>query len=127
IINLLRFLDWVMQLPKELEDEFWQEIQHYEDGRYMPYLTEFEKKAIRRGLTQGFKEGKKLGIKEGIIKGRRQGILKGIELGIKLKFGKEGLSLLPEIQKILDLNILEKIHSSIETVDNLEDLRNIYQ
>jgi len=90
-----------MQLPKELEDEFWQEMQKYEEGRHMPYIMSFEREAIERGLKQGIEKG----IEKGFQQDRRQGMLDGIELGLKLKFGKEGLKLLPEIREIEDLNV----------------------
>ncbi|MCY7392854.1 MAG: Rpn family recombination-promoting nuclease/putative transposase, partial [Leptolyngbyaceae cyanobacterium CAN_BIN12] len=42
IINLFRFIDWVMILPKGLEREFWQELKVYEEERRMPYITSVE-------------------------------------------------------------------------------------
>jgi hypothetical protein len=131
IINLLRFLDWVMQLPKELEDEFWQEMQQYEEGKRMPYLMDFEKKAIKRGMQEGKKIGEKIGREEGREEGEKEGMgkgfLAGIKLGLKLKFGDEGLKLLPEINEIKDVELLQTIHGAIETANTLDDLRQKYQ
>lgn len=53
MINLFRFIDRVMQLPEELEEGFWREIQAYEEERQMPYLTSVERIGIKKGFQQG--------------------------------------------------------------------------
>jgi flagellar biosynthesis/type III secretory pathway protein FliH len=111
IINLFRFIDWVMRLPERLENSFWQEFTQYEEEKKMPYITSVE----RRGIEQGKKEGK------------REGLIEGIEMGLELKFGSQGLTILPEIVQIQNVEILRAILTSIKTVNNLEELRQIYQ
>ncbi len=103
VINLFRFIDWVMSLPLELEQEFQQELSQYEEERRMPYITSIERSGIRQGL------------------------LKGISLGLKLKFGESGLNLLPEISELNDINLLEAILEGLETVSTVEELRQIYR
>ncbi len=39
ILNLYRFIDWVMILPKALEGEFRQELKQFEQERTMSYIT----------------------------------------------------------------------------------------
>ena len=53
--------------------------------------------------------------------------MKGIELGLKLKFGAEGLAILPEVVEIKDAGLLEMILSGLETANTLEEWRNLYQ
>jgi len=61
ILNLFRFLDWMLELPEELKQLFQAELAQYEQERQMPYITsieqmaqERERKAIaRRLLKQG--------------------------------------------------------------------------
>ncbi|MEH2178127.1 hypothetical protein [Nostoc sp.] len=48
IINLFRFIDWVMRLPEELENSFWQEVTQYEEEKKMPYITSIERRGIPR-------------------------------------------------------------------------------
>ncbi|MCC5599057.1 cytosolic protein [Nostoc favosum] len=103
IINLFRFIDWVMRLPEELENSFWQEVTQYEEEKKMPYITSVEKRGIREGLLQG------------------------LEIALELKFGNEGLTILPEIVQIQNVEILRAILTSIKTVNTLEELRQIYQ
>ncbi len=101
VINLFQFIDWVMSLPRELEQEFWQEVQQLEEERSMPYITSVQRIGREEGRQVGIQEGRQVGIQEGrqvgIQEGRQVGLLKGIELGLKLKFGDPGLALLPEI------------------------------
>lgn len=103
IISLFKFIDWMMTLPLNLEGEFWQEYRNFEESRRMQYITSVERLGIRQGL------------------------LKGIALSLKLKFGFSGQNLLPEIETIQDISILEAILSAIETANTVEELRSIYQ
>ncbi len=106
IINLFRFIDWVMKLPEELETSFWDEVTEYEENKKMPYVT----------------SGERIGIEKGV----KQGILKGIEAVLEVKFGNEGNSLLPEISQIQDVDVLEAILNGIKTKNTLEEIRAIY-
>ena len=47
IINLFRFIDWLMRLPEELEQSFWQEVTQYEQENKMPYITSVERRGIQ--------------------------------------------------------------------------------
>jgi len=114
IINLFHFIDWLLRLPDELEQQFWQEMEQWEEVRRMPYITSVERIGIKKGWEQGQTEG------------LRQGLLAGIALGLELKFGADGLRLLPEIQQIQALAVIEAVHSAIKDVQMLEDLRQVY-
>lgn len=54
ILNLFRFLDWIMELPEGLKQAFWAELEQYERERQMPYVTSIEqmaKQEERRSLA----------------------------------------------------------------------------
>jgi Domain of unknown function (DUF4351) len=53
ILNLYKFIDWVMLLPKGLEKTFWQELRAFEEERKVTYVTTGE----RIGFEQGRQEG----------------------------------------------------------------------
>lgn len=57
----------------------------------------------------------------------RTGLLEGIELGLRLKFGSEGLKILPEISRIADVEQLRAILARLQTADTLSELRQIIQ
>ncbi|MEA5599257.1 cytosolic protein [Rivularia sp. UHCC 0363] len=107
VLNLLAFLDWMLTLPFDLEAEFRQDLEQLEDSLGMQYITSFER--------------------SGIEKGKIEALLKGIEVSLEVKFGSEGLDLLPEISQIDDVTQLENILEEIKTSRSVSELRQIYQ
>jgi hypothetical protein len=67
VINLFRFIDWVMVLPKALTDSFWTELRAYEEERQMTYVTSVEKIGFERGLI----EGRQIAQKEARLEGEK--------------------------------------------------------
>lgn len=57
VLELFRFLDWVMRLPEAEENRLWSELQDYEEQRLMPYVTSVERIGIKKGLQQGLQQG----------------------------------------------------------------------
>ena len=53
VLNLFRFVDWVMILPKGLKRTVWKELKTYAEDRKMPYITSVEEIGYDRGLEQG--------------------------------------------------------------------------
>ncbi len=53
IVNLFRFIDWIMVLPKGLDRSFWTELKTYEETRRVPYITSVERIGFERGLKEG--------------------------------------------------------------------------
>ena len=49
VLNLFRFIDWVMILPESLKRTFWDELKTYEEDRKMPYITSVEEIGYERG------------------------------------------------------------------------------
>jgi hypothetical protein len=49
ILNLFRFIDWLMELPDALKQEFRSELAQYEQERQMPYVTSIEQMGIEQG------------------------------------------------------------------------------
>jgi hypothetical protein len=110
IRQLFRLIDWMMDLPKPLEALFLQEIYEFEGDKHMPYVTSAE----RFGREAGFEDG------------LREGLLRGIELGLRLRFGSDGLRLSPEIRQIADVAVLQAIQDAIETVATLDELHRVW-
>jgi hypothetical protein len=102
IRRLFRFIDWIMDLPPPLEQRFQDEITAFQQEKRMPFMDTFERAAMEKGL------------------------LEGLEACLKLKFGAEGLELMPELRQIRDHVLLGKILAKIETADSPEDLRRVW-
>ena len=59
IMNLLRFLDWVMVLPRELEVRFQEEMKTFEEEIKVAHITTtIEGFGIEKGLREGIQKGK---------------------------------------------------------------------
>ncbi len=57
VIDLFRFLDWLIFLPPELQHDFSDEIERFEEERKMPYVTTIERMGIEKGLQKGIQQG----------------------------------------------------------------------
>ncbi|AFY55056.1 hypothetical protein Riv7116_2548 [Rivularia sp. PCC 7116] len=57
--------------------------------------------------------------------GERRGIISGIELDLEIKFGSEGLQLMPQISQITNLEELKVIQRGVKTVNSLEELQRL--
>ncbi len=110
-------------------------------------LEEGLKEGFKQGFQEGLEEGLSKGMERGRVEGRAEGLIEGLErgreegreqgyrngllaaiaLGLELKFGVEGLKLMPEIKGIQDLVVLEIIEQAIRTVRSTEELRELYR
>lgn len=53
ILELFRFIDWLLNLPEVLEAQFWQEINSFEERRQMQYVTSVERIGFKKGRQEG--------------------------------------------------------------------------
>ena len=114
VINLFHFIDWIMRLPEELEEDFRQEITRYEEEKKMRYVSSLERIGIKKGKKEGKKEGRK--------EGRKEGWQKAIEMVLSVKFGENGMKLIPVIQSLKDEDRLNVIMKSVIKTDNLSEI-----
>lgn len=63
--------------------------------------------------------------KYGMELGLRMGLVKGIALGVKVKFGQDGLSLMPAIEKIEDVKVIETLFNALDAGAGLDEIRNL--
>ncbi|TBR61890.1 transposase [Westiellopsis prolifica IICB1] len=60
---------------------------------------------------------------EGERRGERQGIISSIEMTLEMKFGSDGLQLMPQIEQISDLSSLKAILRNVIAASTLEEVR----
>jgi len=65
-----------------------------------------------------FNQGMEKGVKRG-----HEGLLAGIRLAMELKFGKTGLDMMPVVEKIQDIQILESITDLIRSSNDINEFR----
>jgi hypothetical protein len=100
--RLFHFIDWVMELPEPMDHRFWDEIDAYQVEKRMPFINIAERVGMEKGL------------------------LRGIEVALRMKFGAEGLELMPELRQIRDHVLLEKILDRIEVASSPDEVRRIW-
>lgn len=119
IRQLFRLIDWMMDLPPELERQFVDELHDFEEERKMPYVTSVERVARERGRAEGIQEGRQEGRREGEVAGLQE----GIELALELKFGADGLALMPLVRQVEEPGLLRSIRQTLRTAETLEPIR----
>jgi hypothetical protein len=100
--ELFRLIDWLMELPPALAAVFRQDLDRIQEERRMPYVTSIERLA------------------------RSEGQREGIEVLLRLRFGDEGLKLMPEIREIHDEEILRAVLKAFETATSLDEVRRVW-
>lgn len=127
IRELLRFIDWLMRLPLDLEERAKQAYYALEEEYTVTYITSFERHGIAKGLEQGLAQGRKEGLEQGLEQGRIQGLRDGICLALTLKFGETGQSLVAMLAHITDRAQLQQIGHRLFTGATLEELQSLLE
>jgi hypothetical protein len=99
IINLFKFIDWLMSLPTELEQEFQQELNQYEEEKRMPYITSVERMGMEKGM--------------------RESVIDALEI----RFENVPSELVDEISQIQDTSLLKNLHRQAITLDSISDFQ----
>ncbi|MBF0183926.1 MAG: DUF4351 domain-containing protein [Magnetococcales bacterium] len=65
VIDLFRFIDWVLHLPREADERLMAEIVALEEDKKMPYISSVERIGEERGVLKGIEIGEQRGEKKG--------------------------------------------------------------
>ncbi|MBF0163716.1 MAG: hypothetical protein HQM01_04260 [Magnetococcales bacterium] len=84
VIDLFRFIDWVLHLPNALDDQLVMEIIEFEESQKMPYISSVERFGEERGRLMGIQIGRQEGRQEGRQDGKTDTLLKQM----RRKFGQ---------------------------------------
>lgn len=101
ILNLFRFIDWIMVLPPELNDQFKTDVEQFETEVKMQYVTTIERIAIQEA--------------------KRENSSAFIVAALEVRFGIVPETVRNMIEQIEELEILEKLHLQAITADSLAD------
>jgi hypothetical protein len=80
-------------------------------------------KVVDQWIEQGRMLGREEGPREGWREGERRGLLAGIEVILELKFGADGLGLMPGIRAITDVDRLRTVQSALRSAASLDEVR----
>ncbi|MDB9411298.1 hypothetical protein [Microcystis aeruginosa] len=103
ILNLFKFIDWLMTLPTELEKEFQQELNQYEEEKRMPYITSVER----------------MGMEKGMIQKARESVIDDLEI----RFENVPSELVNKISQIQDTSLLKNLLRQAITLDSISDFQ----
>jgi hypothetical protein len=115
IIQIFRFIDWLLILPEEMEAETQRQIAELEGRTPMPYVTSIERLARKEGKAEGRTEG------------LREGLLEAINLGLELRFGKEALRVVPQVRGISDLERLRGLTAALTRVATVAEFESLLE
>ena len=79
ILELYRLIDWLLKLPRRMEERFRQQLMEFEQKQVMPYITSIEQFGIEKGLEQGLEKGLEEGRVEGKLLTLRENVLDLLE------------------------------------------------
>jgi hypothetical protein len=118
IRQLFRFIDWMMDLPQDLETAFTDQLHQLEQEKHMPYVTSVERLAHEKGMQQGMQQGMREGISRGLIS--------GIRSVLEVRFGDRAGGIIQQIEQLADAEILAKVLEQAKTVEQPEQLASIW-
>jgi hypothetical protein len=101
IVELMRFIDWIMVLPETLETRFDEAIFQYEEEHRMKYVTSFER----------------YGIKKGQLQISREAVLDNLQV----RFERVPETIAEAISTINDLSLLKQLHRDAVTVKSVDE------
>jgi len=64
ILNIYKFIDWIIVLPEELELQYQIAIEEVEEDNNMAYITTAERVGMKRGIEIGRQERRQEGLQE---------------------------------------------------------------
>ena len=104
IIALFRFIDWVIALPKNLENNFWDEIKQFEEEQKVQYVT----------------TGERIGIEKGELKSKREDVIEALEINLDITAPKSVTDIINQESDLARLK--EMLHKAIKT-SSLEEFQ----
>ena len=111
ILDLFRFMDWVLGLPKRLEQQFNDFATQYEEDKKMPYITSIERLGMEKGIQAG------------ALQKAREYVLEIL----KVRFKRVPQSLTKRVQAIEDEQYLSKLHREAILSDSLKSFRQVVE
>jgi len=108
--SIYKFVDWVMRLSNELNNELFTEIKSTEEMQKMPYITTAER----------------IGREKGLAEGRAEGLAKGLAAILEIKFGKAGHRLVERIYQIESVETLQNLMVELMRVKSLSKAKKIF-
>jgi len=102
ILKIYKFIDWMMKLPKELNDELYKQVKAAKETPTMPYITTAERIGMEKGLAQG------------------------LAAMLEMKFGKPGQRLGQRAYQVEDIDTLQKLMAKVKRIKSLPSAKKMF-
>jgi predicted DNA-binding protein (MmcQ/YjbR family) len=86
IFALLKFIDWLMVLPKKLSSSYHSTMHQVKEEKKMKFLTTFELFAKEEGREEGMEKGREEGMEKGTNKGKILGQIEALQQMLKMRY-----------------------------------------
>ncbi len=106
--ELLRLVDWILALPKEIEYDLRDELAQLDKERTMVYVTSFERIGLEKGMAQGMAQG------------LAQGMARSVTQVLKARWGLVDSELSQRLEAIADAEKLSTLLDAALQADSLE-------
>lgn len=123
ILELTRFIDWIMVLPEELEQRFDDAITQFEEERKMQYVTSFERRGIEKGIEQGIQKGLQQGLRLGILETSREAV---IDI-LRARFESVPRSVVASVNELDDLSFLKDLLKKAATIASFQEFHQLLE
>ena len=114
VLELFRFIDWLLALPEDLELSFTESLRQYEEEIDMPYVTSVERRGIRKGIEEGIQQG----IQQG-IRNAREAL---VEI-LAARFEAVPATIVEGVNRTEDLSSLKLLLTKAATAASLEEFQ----
>lgn len=117
ILNLFRFIDWLIRLPDDLAQNFNEEIVKYEEA-HMPYVTSIERMGREAGRKEGLQEGRQEGLQMLVLRQTRRRVGE-LTTEADQRIKQLSAAQLEELgEALLDFTAMSDLESWLQTQDN---------
>ena len=108
-MNLFRFVDRMMKLPKELEEQLTTEVIRYREERQMPFMSQFEEIAQEKGIERGN------------LQARREDIVEVLQV----RFGEMPPDVVEAVNGIEDLPTLKQLFRQAIAIGSVAEFQQL--
>lgn len=106
LLAVLKFIDWIMELPDKQETKLVEEVKSIEEKIKMPHMLSAERLGIKKGRTEGLADG--------------------LAKIIEIKFGKAGQRLSKRAYQMKSAEALRKLLEKLTSAQSLSEAEKLF-
>ncbi|MCT7958376.1 transposase [Laspinema palackyanum] len=115
--NLFRFIDRMMSLPKQLEQQLRTQLIEYREERQMPFISPMEELIQEEAMERGLQRG----LEQGTLRNQRENIL---EL-LQVRFGEVPQSVVEAVNRLEEIPTLKQLHRQTISVGSIAEFEQL--